>query len=819
MSWDVTADDWRQRLHAEDIDAARLAISAPASLLPDVLGSPSVASAFIEVTRSANALRRRPWRWPLRVASLGIGSDAAAAFAGEVEHAAPGNHIDVRRAEEEPGAIDVLVIGGPLGHAVALVDDRQGPLANSIVVVGADHGWRYPKAKVDRLRLVTGAVAVALFPGRDAASMVGQLVWEMSHAVPFDVAVTRATGGRALIVGERAGLDRAELPMIARRMARQAHISHAELAMAEPPDRPLPPPPPTAGAEPIDLGDADHELTAIASRGFRHEHEDAADVARVGAGMEAELARHEREPRWLQATLGDGQDERVLRRGVNDLAVFIGPRRAGAAAAPQEFADTDLPWDAEDAEAFRLTIGFVPLYPRGIAQTHQVELPRIGSSGTAHFRWAVRTPPDAAADFVASARILVIFRNRVLQTTVVSGAIGTPITLSESVGLRPDFGDLDDRQAFDVAFFANHDNRNTAALIRASKGHITFDPMAGLDGIVTQLSNILGDTVNLVQTKQGIQDERCRQLLISLAGKGRDLYQALQQLGSLAKAKRIQMVSARSSWFLPIELAYERFAPDDDAVICPKYLDGKTTCDAGCAAVTDRKVVCPNAFFGMQRIVERIAYDPLLHADLDGKFLILVAPRANDRRLSVELAAVAASSRVRPVDVTGLVTALGQESIRADTWDEWTDAIAHTDLDLLVLLPHTEYGPRESFMEIGKKSRLERGHIETDFVRRNEQLKPAVVLFGCKTSGTADDATGFANRFMQNGAAVVFGSLTLLLGRHAAALAQLLTDDLRATGERRSVGEVLRDFRQRSVRAGLLAGLAVTAYGDADWTV
>jgi hypothetical protein len=683
---------------------------------------------------------------------------------------------------------------------------------------------------VDRLRSATGAVVVALHPGRDLGGVIDRVITEMSHSFPFDIALMLATNRAAMLIGERPGLDRAQLPIVARRMAQQAAIAREHMTSAEPPD-----PGPTE-AEPGDPGPTaaflpgvDDELTAIADGPFRHEHGEATAIAHVGAAMDAEMDVAESRSRWLQADLGDPADSgfsQVLRRRSNRLNVFIGPLVERAAAAPHAFAETDLPWDAEDAEAFRLTIGFIPLHPRGRAQLAELELPRVGASEPVSFHWNLRRAPGQPEQPAqreklerASARILVLFRNRVLQTAVVTGTFDAPITLEEAVALRPDLGGLDDRQPFDVALFANHDDRDVPALIRASKGHLQFDPMAGLDGVVSQLATILGGTVSMTQTKQGLKSDRVRTLLIDLAGKGRDLYQMLQQLGSLEGAQRIQMVSARSSWFLPIELAYRRWAPDPAADVCPAFIDGKARCDGACPKDNDRSVVCPNAFWGLEKIIERIAFDPVLHADLNGKFLMLVAPRANKRQLSVELAALGASSRVRPVDVTALIGALGQGSVHANGWPDWTTAIADADLDLLVLLPHTEYGPTQSFMEIGR-TKLERGHMETDVVRRSPAVKPAVILFGCQTTGTADDSAGFANRFMQNGAALVFGSLTLLLGRHAAALAQRLSDDMRAAKDAHvPVGEVLMKFRRRAVQDGQLAALAVTAYGDADWTL
>ncbi len=71
---------------------------------------------------------------------------------------------------------------------------------------------------------------------------------------------------------------------------------------------------------------------------------------------------------------------------------------------------------------------------------------------------------------------------------------------------------------------------------------------------------------------------------------------------------------------------------------------------------------------------------------------------------------------------------------------------------------------------------------------------------------------------MSRNAAVVFTSLTMLLNSHAAAMAQRLGAMLRdANRDEQPVAELMTQFRRQLVHDGLLAGLAVTAYGDADW--
>src|SRR5215207_2269423 len=629
ISWNVNPTDWSHII--DRWDASRLAEPfaftneaplrlgvaphTPKSVMPRMLHAPSVGSVFVDVGRAKNALRRRPWQWPLRIATLGMDAVATAVLHHEIEDRDmfPAQLLQLHRAEDEPAAVDVLLVVGPLRRAVERVVVNRGPVANGVIVFDVDHSWVHPRSAVQTLRTVTGAVVVALHPDSNVADVTSELIRGMSHAQPFDIALTTATDGHAMLIGERAGLDRADLPHIARRMVHEAVMVRSEVAMTADRrfgrDRPgdiLPPQPPF-------LEGFEDGLLDISRGPFLHEGDEATVVADHHSVFEQQVHAHETEQRWLQASLAHPKrpgEAATLKSGLNHVAVFIGPLERGAAHAPEPFDDAALPWDEEDAEAFRLTVAFVPLYPEGKTQTKQLDLPRVGASRRIGFRWTVRQPgEDGNEPFTPLARILVLFRNRVLQTTVVNGSIGEPIRLTETVSLRPHLGHLDERRAFDVAFFTNHDNRNVPRVIRVSSRQVVFSKMDTFEGIIDPLSAILGATVNMLNTPAGLGDERVRALLIELAGKGRDLYAELGTLGELGEAKRIQVVSARTTSFLPVELAYERHAPHGDARICDGFMAGKTRCDDTCPAAEDRSVVCPYAFIGMGRVIERISYD------------------------------------------------------------------------------------------------------------------------------------------------------------------------------------------------------------------
>ena len=115
---------------------------------------------------------------------------------------------------------------------------------------------------------------------------------------------------------------------------------------------------------------------------------------------------------------------------------------------------------------------------------------------------------------------------------------------------------------------------------------------------------------------------------------------------------------------------------------------------------------------------------------------------------------------------------------------------------------------------------LRRGRVEARHVTGGHDVHPLVMLFGCDTGGSDDDPAGYATRFMVRQAAVVFSTLTMLLASHAAALSsQLSTLLLDQDRKAEPMGALVQRFRREALRGGLLAALAVTAYGDAEWQV
>ena len=226
--------------------------------------------------------------------------------------------------------------------------------------------------------------------------------------------------------------------------------------------------------------------------------------------------------------------------------------------------------------------------------------------------------------------------------------------------------------------------------------------------------------------------------------------------------------------------------------------------------------MCPAAFWGLRRIIERHFAPP---TGEPGPVHVQVAtPKAKDRRLAVDHALVATSSTVPSGARKETLRLLAAGTEQASSWREWREHLASEPTrNLLVLMPHNAEGPA---LEISGDL-LERGRLLTNYVVGNDTDRhPLVLLFGCDTAGLAADPSGWAPRFLQQRAAVVFSTLTMLYARQSAALAQTMARLLRDPDrDEVSVGELSRTFRTAAVREGLISALGIAAYGASDWTV
>ena len=231
VRWTLTEEQFRHRSTADPLSVAefvpqvdwlRLAVETAAQdaeIVHRLLRVERVASAFVAVDRPEGSLRPRPWMWPLRVGLVAFPETAADELMSTIRagHRYLSRMLDVRRVEDEPGAVDLAVLNGPVVDAVAQLV-RLKPVANAVVILdrSVEHSLVL-ETQLATARACTAASVSAVVPPTDLQDLLVSLVNELSHARPFDVALTTVGGREALLWAEPTAMAGATVPEIALR--------------------------------------------------------------------------------------------------------------------------------------------------------------------------------------------------------------------------------------------------------------------------------------------------------------------------------------------------------------------------------------------------------------------------------------------------------------------------------------------------------------------------------------------------------------------------------------------------------------------------
>jgi hypothetical protein len=473
-----------------------------------------------------------------------------------------------------------------------------------------------------------------------------------------------------------------------------------------------------------------------------------------------------------------------------------------------------------------------------------VQLAESGPSSIGEF--SLTTRPDTSH---VDARLIVLSGNRVLQTARLPAEI-IPMERSPAVGppadrenvaevetvVRGSSAGLAQRRPFDAAFVVNHDDRGAARATGITEdGAVLIDlDEVTITEAVEKVRKRLGEIVEQPEQFTGLEAAGTRELLVFLAHHGRIMRNALTKdfLGpALAGSSYIQVVSARPDAHFPFEFAYDYPAPGEDAAVCP---DARAALDSpdfakSCPGTHHEGLVCPFGFWGISKVIERHAFQPA--SSLSRGFLIRGQPSANRNQIQLNGGMVfAASQRVdghESGSVARLLTALAEPTngrlSQANSWNDWTTQVSGHRPALLLLLPHTVYSDvLDTYgLEIGIDDRCWAGDIDERFLPPED--RPVVVaLLGCETAAAGKVGyERFPGLFRRAGAEIVIGTLTEILGRHAAPVAQGVVQLLytRSREAPKSFGELMVEVRRRYLAEGMPMVLALVAFGDADWVV
>lgn len=583
---------------------------------------------------------------------------------------------------------------------------------------------------------------------------------------------------------------------------------------------------------------------------FEHESDEGMGMLDILERSRAARQKLERRPRWLQARVETASPSPAARHAVTSflpdvhhiVSVFVGEREANAIQPPP-----DAPSFPEErlspGSGNVMTVVFSEPVLSPTPQVGTLFLPREGRSSECHFFLHV---PMATRH--VDARIILLFRNRVLQTArlrwsaaeVPTAGASALIALNIEEVARAKLEGLESCSDFDAAVLLNHssDGNSGATVIRAGQARRFRLPKKMADA-VTWFDQRLEEVVDSPEDfAGGLWSPASEKLLNDMANRGYLLWSAFDDLlpegVNLADLHRVQVVTADPDTRLPVEFFYEYAAPLPGARLCENAVAAldRGRCLSTCPQGSERSsVVCPLGFWCMSKVVERHLHRQGEHESDDG--LTMPEPLEGRRRLPVlTKALLAASDRVDKVKsdgiksvCTALAGACGVESLDAiRDWETWKTSVAN-GASLLMIMPHVvsnEDTANLPAMEIGADSRLRVSNVEFPYVNSpsGREPPPIVFLLGCETGKADFPFDSLIARIRKSGAAIVVCTGSAVLGSHAAPVA---VEFLNALKESRngatSLAEVMLKVRRKMLLRGLPIVFTLMAFGDADWQV
>lgn len=798
---------------------------------------------------------RPEWHWPMRVGFLDdsasrdlLGAYYETARPSWLRNLAP--PVELGRTGQ---ACDVLL--SPLSATETLAALERAGARASVVVLGDAAGDPVAAARgTQLLGRQTGTAATAWLQAPLNLDFAIDLTREISHNRTLDAAIHAASYnlgmGSPLVLEDQYGFfDRTRIGQLAEGWAER-------LVQRGRPD-------------------AATKMRTVAASEFSSETTSASDM--VEAARESGVERAE--PRYLNADVFPGGRIAVrdhlfaemlspapafAAEDWNTVAAWIGPAKIRASDQLEAFPDHEIDWrdgpqtlqvvlvapdcdvTAHESAGMQVHGDLLHLPPRGglidrtplvltdLTETAScaIRLRAVGTSDVAVFMVRPRF-----ADRTIRARLLVLHGNRILQTAILTGAVNgtndplpeqqTTIALATEGVVRDDWRDLDDRRKFDLAILSNDSLTGSPQLTTIADDEVILRDTSNLAGAIANIQRRMADLVYDGDAFSPEGSEATARVLRQLAHEGVQIRDGLVDAGFgqvIAKeAHRIQLVSAKDDAFFPIEFIYDGAAPHRKAPPCPNQVAALERGACGdCPYRAGRDHVCALRFWGMRKVIERQLYNADTAPDRD---TVRLSPRP-DRGLLGDPSARLFASAARASALPSGANAIGELAKRfpgavVDTWEDWRKAIADKARGLLLLVPHNDKDAYGNYLEIGVDQHLGGGEIDGETVGRSEPV--LVLLLGCNTAVAEADYARFMTRFRHANASVVIGTLTPILGRHAAPVASVLLDRLEQYWDQpakvATVGDAITEMRRDMMRMGLPVGMVVVAIGDADWVL
>lgn len=798
-----------------------------------------------------------PWEWPLDVGFF----DDPTSRALKAELNASGfmelrRHVGVNTAEHP---VELLLLPGNLEQALTVQAPPGDLLVHTAVVLGGTGTTRDPHLLLEALRRKTrAAAAVVLDLAADhRVDWLGALTEEVSHDSPLDVAlsvVERHHSRPAPMMVSRPGAFRH-----ARLSAHTRRVAHRAFALASPvstleslPDLgPLKSLGTTLRIDPFVLTSNAVALTNAIDRridGLAWDQESGAATDLLPFFKAAAAVEQGQAPaaRFVRALVtGRARGERWTKREsfvtageLHRAAVSIGPASEGVIAANLVFPDAALPPDpnGHTLDLHWVELTGAPGRPLREPQSATLFLPPRGASEAVPFYF---TPAEGLAEYVA--RVLIVYRGRVLQTALLRAPIGAGDgvrVVVESLTRTFEAAGLPGR-GFDVAMVLNNTPAGAPLLTAIRDGRSSLLPIGGnIPGLVTEIGRALDRYADAQDVADGLYTEEARTLLRSLARKGRQLRDALppcEDGDGYSRASRVQIVSLKADAVLPLELCYEGPAPSGGARVCVHAADAlrrpEGGCGEGCTGPTS-DVICPLAFWALSKRIERHAYDRAVQLAMLGSEYATLRDEEVARRRGLPMGASMLWAVNARAEMGGegtikacaetLAEAFGTGNThRALDWEGWVEGVREYGPGALAVIAHTDKNQDGDLsLVIEASAGITVAEIEERHIVAAGRRRPVVLALGCSTADESLAAFTVVSRFRQKGAAIVVGTLGKVIGRHAARTAVALLVALRqaaSTAGEPAFGDVLLGVRRAMVADGRTMALGLVALGDADW--
>lgn len=808
---------------------------------PDVasgLAADPLVNALSVWTRRASRKKPVLWRWPIDIAALSAaGGGAISADLSTLLINKRYLEPLVEFTEDRAVAADMLLLRGtpaeslratsPRAHAPRaglVLMQSEAPVATQEVTKAVHElGRRFPGS----------AVAWAPVPGPLFQPWIEEMVRELSHNEPLDVAMFKAAklghpGTPPILVAPRGFMESSRLSRSIDRLERRLRSTAVR---AQPMTIP-------SGGRAADVLATSGEMTAgevgkwlgrvPRDVGFAEERGLATASVEISATAPPAPVHRFLQARVVEADDGTSKRTTWLAGTPNRVEARIGveapewPTPRGAVPFPVEEVLGEE--DEIDVDVFCYVIGAGDRPMRS-----RITVRRSRDSSICRFEVAVA---QDIKEFVV--RIIVMHGGRVIQ----AGTLAGNVRQTPKEGIAPAEFKLEALVRSNISSFRNM-QRSDGSIFVAPGSTEVFDGVKGfkapaiLSALLQTYDTKLSDVAKNPDLYAALDSDASLKLIRELAQVGSEVRDELADAGlsgNVLKGKRLQVVEVKNGIRVPVELFYDGDGPLPDATLCRNWriglLQGQCAVDCPANEGGDTQI-CPRRFWGLSRVIERhleSSGDP----DWDGDFGIRAEPGERSELKLFRATAVAGSSRVTKHVPKGLAELRAQLELNdgvadhhrlAGNWTDWEQAIRDGAPSLLLLLPHTRMQGIQPELEIGDDLKLI-SNIKSEHIGAVEN-KPVVVLLGCETDTDPTNFFSIVGRCRRRGAVIVIAFGATIAVKHAVPAAKELLQQLVAAASAKPsallLGDAMLATRRALVAAGWIAALGLTAYGDGDW--